>query len=77
MNIGDIIALPINPAAQEHDRRYASAKVMRIFEPCAGTQAFVFEFIEGAFDGATLDLTRGELDHILDREGGEDWKGGA
>lgn len=74
MRIGDILSLPVNPLAAEHRRIYADAKVMRIFEPCAGTQAFVLEFINGERDGFEFDLTRGELDKLLGREGGEDWK---
>ena len=74
MRVGDILSLPANPRAREDRRIYADAKVTRIFSPCAGIQCFMFEFIAGERDGFEFDLTRGELDALLDREGGQDWK---
>lgn len=69
MRIGDVIALPVNPAAKESARRYVDAKVVNIDGEC-----FHFEFIAGSVDGIVVDLTRAELDAILGREGGEEWK---
>ena len=69
MRTGDILSLPVNPTVPEKRWRWANAKVMKLEKDTVELQ-----FVDGEKDGFEFTITLDELDALLDREGGEDWK---
>lgn len=71
MQPDDIIGLPVTAHGVGIGKftRYHSAKCV-----AAENEQFAFEFIEGPLDGERVRYSRAELDRLLKREGGEEWK---
>ncbi len=73
MKKGDIIYLPYLVDGRKKLETPYRAKVLAVGEG-ARAETFLLEYIEGPIDGACAEFTRAELDAIMERPGGEEWK---